>query len=226
MNLLEVEGLAAGYGQSQVLFDIGLAVAPGQCVTLLGRNGMGKTTTIKTIMGLLRPWGGVVRWKGRTVQGRPPHAMARLGLGLVPEGRQVFPNLTVRENLVATGRGGGSSHAWTLARVHALFPRLAERASNFGNQLSGGEQQMLAIGRALMTNPELLILDEARKGCRPWCGVRSGLRCDRSRPKAWRFWWSTRTWRRCWNWLSATTSSRRARWPGAAAPRNCATSGP
>ena len=167
MNLLEVEGLAAGYGQSQVLFDIGLAVAPGQCVTLLGRNGMGKTTTIKTIMGLLRPWGGVVRWKGRTVQGRPPHAMARLGMGLVPEGRQVFPNLTVRENLVATGRGGGSSHAWTLARVHALFPRLAERASNFGNQLSGGEQQMLAIGRALMTNPELLILDEATEGLSP-----------------------------------------------------------
>ncbi len=110
-------------------------------------------------------WRGAL--EGARRPGAPPHAMARLGLGLVPEGRQVFPNLTVRENLVATGRGGGSSHAWTLARVHALFPRLAERASNFGNQLSGGEQQMLAIGRALMTNPELLILDEATEGLSP-----------------------------------------------------------
>ena len=167
MNLLEVEGLTAGYGQSQVLFGMSLAVAPGQCVTLLGRNGMGKTTTIKTIMGLLTPLGGAVRWKGQAVQGRPSYAIAKLGLGLVPEGRQVFPNLSVRENLVATGRQRGGAHAWTIERVHQLFPRLAERASNFGNQLSGGEQQMLAIGRALMTNPELLILDEATEGLSP-----------------------------------------------------------
>jgi branched-chain amino acid transport system ATP-binding protein len=167
MNLLEVEDLAAGYGASQVLFGMNLAVAPGQCVTLLGRNGMGKTTTIKTIMGLLTPLGGTVRWKGQAVQGRPPYAIARLGLGLVPEGRQVFPNLSVRENLVATGRQRGAPNAWTMERVHCLFPRLAERASNFGNQLSGGEQQMLAIGRALMTNPELLILDEATEGLSP-----------------------------------------------------------
>ena len=166
-QLLEVEGLTAGYGQSQVLFGMSLAVAPGQCVTLLGRNGMGKTTTIKTIMGLVAPLGGAVSWKGQAVQGRPPHAIAKLGLGLVPEGRQVFPNLSVRENLVATGRARGGAHAWTLERVHQLFPRLAERASNFGNQLSGGEQQMLAIGRALMTNPELLILDEATEGLSP-----------------------------------------------------------
>ena len=128
---------------------------------------MGKTTTIKTIMGLLTPLGGTVRWKGQAVQGRPPYAIARLGLGLVPEGRQVFPNLSVRENLVATGRQRGAPNAWTMERVHRLFPRLAERASNFGNQLSGGEQQMLAIGRALMTNPELLILDEATEGLSP-----------------------------------------------------------
>ncbi len=167
MNLLEVDGLTAGYGQSQVLFGMNLAVAPGQCVTLLGRNGMGKTTTIKAIMGLLVPLGGSVRWKGQAVQGRPPYAIAKLGLGLVPEGRQVFPNLSVRENLLATGRQRQSDNAWTLDRVHGLFPRLAERASNFGNQLSGGEQQMLAIGRALMTNPELLILDEATEGLSP-----------------------------------------------------------
>lgn len=167
MNLLEVDGLTAGYGQSQVLFGMNLTVAPGQCVTLLGRNGMGKTTTIKTIMGLLPPLGGSVRWKGQAVQGRPPYAIAKLGLGLVPEGRQVFPNLSVRENLVATGRVRGGAHAWTIERVHQLFPRLAERASNFGNQLSGGEQQMLAIGRALLTNPELLILDEATEGLSP-----------------------------------------------------------
>ena len=167
MNLLEVEGLTAGYGVSQVLFGMNLAVGPGQCATLLGRNGMGKTTTIKAIMGLLAPTGGAVRWKGQAVQGRPPYAIAKLGLGLVPEGRQVFPNLSVRENLVATGRQRGGNKAWTLERVHQLFPRLAERASNFGNQLSGGEQQMLAIGRALMTNPELLILDEATEGLSP-----------------------------------------------------------
>ena len=165
--MLHVRGLIAAYGASRVLHGVDLDIMPGEVVTLMGRNGMGKTTTIKTIMGLLTPLGGTVRWKGQAVQGRPPYAIARLGLGLVPEGRQVFPNLSVRENLVATGRQRGGAHAWTIERVHQLFPRLAERASNFGNQLSGGEQQMLAIGRALMTNPELLILDEATEGLSP-----------------------------------------------------------
>ena len=167
--LLEVEGLNAGYGKSQVLFGMTLRVDAGTCSTLLGRNGMGKTTTIKSIMGLIKPSRGEVRWKGRDIRAREPHAVARLGLGLVPEGRQIFPNLTVRENLVATAatRHRGGAGYWTLERVHQLFPRLAERANNFGNQLSGGEQQMLAIGRALMTNPELLILDEATEGLSP-----------------------------------------------------------
>ena len=166
--LLEVAGLEAGYGKSQVLFGMGLQVQPGRCSTLLGRNGMGKSTTIKSVMGLLKPTRGEVRWKGQAIQGRPPHAVARLGLGLVPEGRQIFPTLTVRENLVATARlRSDAKSPWTVERVHQLFPRLAERARNFGNQLSGGEQQMLAIGRALLTNPELLILDEATEGLSP-----------------------------------------------------------
>ena len=168
-TLMEVQELDAGYGKSQVLFGMQLRVGAGQCATLLGRNGMGKTTTIKSIMGLIKPSRGEVRWKGRDIRAREPHAVARLGLGLVPEGRQIFPNLTVRENLVATAatRHRGGAGYWTLERVHQLFPRLAERANNFGNQLSGGEQQMLAIGRALMTNPELLILDEATEGLSP-----------------------------------------------------------
>nr|WP_316642070.1 ABC transporter ATP-binding protein [uncultured Roseateles sp.] len=167
-GLLEVRGLEAGYGRSQVLFDLSLSVPPGRCVTLLGRNGMGKTTTLKTIMGLLRPARGEVLWRGQAMQGQPPHAMARAGIGLVPEGRQVFPNLSVRENLLATAiRRKGASAPWSLDRVHQLFPRLAERASHRGNQLSGGEQQMLAIGRALMTQPALLILDEATEGLAP-----------------------------------------------------------
>ena len=168
-TLMEVQELDAGYGKSQVLFGMQLRVGAGQCTTLLGRNGMGKTTTIKSIMGLIKPSRGEVRWKGRDIRAREPHAVARLGLGLVPEGRQIFPNLTVRENLVATAatRHRGGAGYWTLERVHQLFPRLAERANNFGNQLSGGEQQMLAIGRALMTNPELLILDEATEGLSP-----------------------------------------------------------
>ena len=168
-TLMEVQGLDAGYGKSQVLFGMQLRVGAGQCATLLGRNGMGKTTTIKSIMGLIKPSRGEVRWKGRDIRAREPHAVARLGLGLVPEGRQIFPNLTVRENLVATAatRHRGGAGYWTLERVHQLFPRLAERANNFGNQLSGGEQQMLVIGRALMTNPELLILDEATEGLSP-----------------------------------------------------------
>ena len=168
-RLMTVEGLNAGYGKSQVLFGMALQVDAGHCTTLLGRNGMGKTTTIKSIMGLLRPSGGQVQWKGRSITAREPHAVAKLGLGLVPEGRQIFPNLTVRENLVATAatRHRSAAGYWNLERVHQLFPRLAERANNFGNQLSGGEQQMLAIGRALMTNPELLILDEATEGLAP-----------------------------------------------------------
>ncbi|MEO6031878.1 MAG: ABC transporter ATP-binding protein [Burkholderiaceae bacterium] len=166
--LLDVIELDAGYGASQVLFGLSLAVRAGCCSTLLGRNGMGKSTTIKSIMGLIRPMHGEVRWKGRPVQGQPPHAIAQAGIGLVPEGRQIFPNLTVHENLVATAnRRKNVATPWTLERVHALFPRLVERRSNFGNQLSGGEQQMLAIGRALMTNPELLILDEATEGLSP-----------------------------------------------------------
>jgi branched-chain amino acid transport system ATP-binding protein len=167
--LLELEHIDAGYGKSQVLFGMGLAVPDGRCVTLLGRNGMGKSTTVKTVMGLIQPTRGVVRWQGQAIHGLPPFAIAQLGLGLVPEGRQVFPNLTVRENLVATAarRHGGGHAPWTLQRVHQLFPRLAERGGHFGNQLSGGEQQMLAIGRALMTNPRLLILDEATEGLSP-----------------------------------------------------------
>ena len=166
--LLDVVDLDAGYGASQVLFGMSIAVHPGCCSTLLGRNGMGKSTTIKSIMGLVKPTRGAVRWKGRAVQGRPPHVIAQAGIGLVPEGRQIFPNLTVHENLVATAnRRRNAAAPWTLARVHALFPRLVERRANFGNQLSGGEQQMLAIGRALMTNPELLILDEATEGLSP-----------------------------------------------------------
>jgi len=166
-SLLEVAGLDAGYGASQVLFGMSFAVQAGRCSTLLGRNGMGKSTTIKTVMGLIKPMRGEVRWKGKPVQAQPPYVMARAGIGLVPEGRQIFPNLTVRENLVATAIQRKTATPWTLQRVHKLFPRLAERSSNFGNQLSGGEQQMLAIGRALMTNPALLILDEATEGLSP-----------------------------------------------------------
>jgi len=167
-RLLDVRAVDAGYGASQVLFGMSIAVEAGRCATLLGRNGMGKSTTIKCVMGLLRPQRGEVHFNGRPMQGRPPYVLAQAGIGLVPEGRQVFPNLTVRENLVATAiPRRGAAAPWTLARVHRLFPRLAERGSNFGNQLSGGEQQMLAIGRALMTNPQLLILDEATEGLSP-----------------------------------------------------------
>jgi branched-chain amino acid transport system ATP-binding protein len=164
--MLRVSGLEAAYGDSQVLFGMELAVDAGQVATLMGRNGMGKTTTVHTIMGVLPPRAGTVTFDGAAIHGLPSHRIARLGLGLVPEGRQIFPNLTVRENLVATARGSGAS-AWTLQRVFEFFPRLAERQGNMGNQLSGGEQQMLAIGRALMTNPRLLILDEATEGLAP-----------------------------------------------------------
>jgi branched-chain amino acid transport system ATP-binding protein len=161
--MLEVEALEAGYGPTQVLFGLSLAVGDGELVTLMGRNGMGKTTTVRAILGLSPPRGGRVRLGGADLAGLPPHRIARAGLGLVPEGRQVFRTLTVAENLRATARAG----AWTIERVLTLFPRLAERLGHMGNQLSGGEQQMLAIGRALMTNPRLLILDEATEGLAP-----------------------------------------------------------
>jgi len=166
--MLAVEALEAAYGVSQVLFGVTFRVDAGEVVTLLGRNGMGKTTTVSAIMGILRPKSGTVRFDGRMLAGLPSFRVARAGLGLVPEGRQIFPNLTVRENLVATAATRGARpDPWTLAKVFALFPRLAERRANLGNQLSGGEQQMLAIARALMTNPRLLILDEATEGLAP-----------------------------------------------------------
>lgn len=167
-SLLRVEELVSGYGRSQVLFGINLEIEQGQCVTLLGRNGMGKTTTINNIMGLVKPWSGNVSFRGARVGGLAPYRVAQAGVGLVPEGRQIFPNLSVRENLIATAADRRKkSSPWDLARIYQMFPRLQERASNFGNQLSGGEQQMLAISRALMTNPDLLILDEATEGLSP-----------------------------------------------------------
>ena len=167
--MLQVEGLEAAYGESQVLFGLELAVGAGEAVTLLGRNGMGKTTCVRAVMGLMRPRAGRIRFEARDITGLPSFSVARAGLGLVPEGRQVFPNLSVRENLVATARApdAKAGAAWTLERVLALFPALRERLAALGNQLSGGEQQMLAIGRALMTNPKLLILDEATEGLAP-----------------------------------------------------------
>jgi branched-chain amino acid transport system ATP-binding protein len=165
--MLSIRQLQASYGAAQVLFDISLEVRAGEVVTLLGRNGMGKTTTIRSIMGLLRPRGGEVRFDGAAVTGLAPYRIAQTGIGLVPEGRQIFPTLTVEENLVATASARTGSRRWTLDAVYELFPRLKERRSNLGTQLSGGEQQMLAIGRALMTNPKLLILDEATEGLAP-----------------------------------------------------------
>ena len=162
--MLEVRAIETAYGRSQVLFGVSLEVGASQVVSLLGRNGMGKTTTVKSIMGITAAKAGSIRFDGKPLAGLPSYRIAQAGLGLVPEGRQVFPNLTVRENLVATARRGGP---WNLERVFALFPQLGERQSNYGNQLSGGEQQMLAIGRALMTNPRLLILDEATEGLAP-----------------------------------------------------------
>ena len=162
--MLELRSVETAYGRSQVLFGVSLECAASQVVSLLGRNGMGKTTTVKSIMGLCAPKAGEIRFDGKPIRGLPSYRIAKAGIGLVPEGRQVFPNLTVRENLVATARRGG---AWTLERVYGLFPQLKERQNNYGNQLSGGEQQMLAIGRALMTNPRLLILDEATEGLAP-----------------------------------------------------------
>ncbi|MDU0342389.1 ABC transporter ATP-binding protein [Bosea rubneri] len=166
--MLSVRSLQSAYGASQVLFDVGLDIGEGEVVTLLGRNGMGKTTTVRSLMGLLAPKGGEISFDGRKLKGSTPEAIARCGIGLVPEGRQVFPTLTVRENLVATAANRlGRSSPWTLERVYALFPRLQERAGQSARTLSGGEQQMLAVGRALMTNPKLLILDEATEGLAP-----------------------------------------------------------
>jgi branched-chain amino acid transport system ATP-binding protein len=164
--MLEVSALEAAYDRSQVLFGMSFRVAAGEVATLMGRNGMGKTTTVSSVMGILPARAGSIRFEGQEIVGLPPHRIARLGLGLVPEGRQIFPNLSVRENLVATARPRPGA-SWTLDRVFAFFPRLAERQGNMGSQLSGGEQQMLAIGRALMTNPRLLILDEATEGLAP-----------------------------------------------------------
>ena len=156
--LLEVSTIETCYGLSQVLFGMSLVIEPGEMVTLMGRNGMGKTTTVRSIMGLTPAIAGGIRFDGREIRGLPSYRVAKLGIGLVPEGRQVFPNLTAR---------GAAAEPWTLDKVCALFPRLAERLASMANQLSGGEQQMLAIGRALMTNPRLLILDEATEGLAP-----------------------------------------------------------
>jgi branched-chain amino acid transport system ATP-binding protein len=166
--LLEVVGAQAGYGTLPVLFGVDLTIRPGEAVTLLGRNGVGKTTTVRCIVGLLKATSGMIRFEGRRIDGWTADRVGRAGIALVPEGRRIFPNLTVRENLIAFAADRrGAATPWTLERVYALFPRLAERADNMGSQLSGGEQQMLAIGRALMTNPSLLILDEATEGLAP-----------------------------------------------------------
>ena len=165
--LLDVAGLAASYGHAKVLFDITFGIGEGEVVTLLGRNGMGKTTTIRSIMGLMRGTSGRIVFRRADISRRPPFRIAQAGIGLVPEGRQIFPTLSVEENLIATAATRDGRSRWTLARIYELFPRLEERRANLGTQLSGGEQQMLAVGRALMTNPRLLILDEATEGLAP-----------------------------------------------------------
>lgn len=163
MSLLSLKGVESFYGASQALFGVDLSVEDGEVVALMGRNGMGKTTTISSILGMVKPRGGSISFAGKEIAGQQPHRIAQQGLGLVPEGRRCFPNLTVEENLLVAARGSD----WTLARVTELFPRLGERLGQYANTLSGGEQQMLAIGRALMTNPRLLILDEATEGLAP-----------------------------------------------------------
>ena len=166
--LLEVSSIETSYGLSRVLFGISFAIAPGEVVSLMGRNGMGKTTTVRSIMGLTRATAGSIRFDGEEIRDLPSYRVAKLGVGLVPEGRQVFPNLTARENLLATAANRtATAEPWTLEKIFALFPRLGSRAGAMANLLSGGEQQMLAIGRALMTNPRLLILDEATEGLAP-----------------------------------------------------------
>jgi len=169
-TLLEVRDIHASYGRAQALFGVSFQVNAGEVVTLLGRNGMGRSTTIKCLFGLLPVTQGEIIFCGKVASTMPSYSIARLGLGLVPEGRQVFPNLTVEENLIATARAAarhGGKSEWTLKRVYEFFPRLQERSGNLGGLLSGGEQQMLAIGRALMTNPRLLVLDEATEGLAP-----------------------------------------------------------
>jgi branched-chain amino acid transport system ATP-binding protein len=166
--LLALDNVETRYGLSQVLFGVSLAIAPGEMVTLMGRNGMGKTTTVRSVMGLTPAMAGSIRFAGHEIAGLPSFRVAQLGIGLVPEGRQIFPNLTTRENLVATAADrNAAAEPWTLDKVCQLFPRLGERLGSMGNLLSGGEQQMLAISRALMTNPRLLILDEATEGLAP-----------------------------------------------------------
>ena len=166
--LLEVSGIETSYGLSRVLFGISFNVGRGEMVALMGRNGMGKTTTVRSIMGLTPSAAGTIRFNGTQIRGLPAYRIAKLGIGLVPEGRQVFPNLTTRENLLATAANhNDAAEPWTLEKIIALFPHLAERANAMASLLSGGEQQMLAIGRALMTNPRLLILDEATEGLAP-----------------------------------------------------------
>ena len=168
-KLLKVSNLHASYGRAQVLFGVDISVSKGEVVTLLGRNGMGRSTTIKCLFGLLQSSSGLIEFQSQRVDNLPSFQIASKGLGLVPEGRQVFPNLTVEENLIATARDNKDSQLkpWTLDRVYQFFPRLRERQRNLGSQLSGGEQQMLAIGRALMTNPSLMVLDEATEGLAP-----------------------------------------------------------
>ncbi len=165
-SVLTLDGIETCYGLSQVLFGVSLAIDPGEMITVMGRNGMGKTTTVRSIMGLSPARAGSIRFLGDEIRGLPSYKVAQRGIGLVPEGRQIFPNLSVRENLLATAVSRDGQD-WTLGRIYELFPRLAERDASMGNQLSGGEQQMLAIGRALMTNPRLLILDEATEGLAP-----------------------------------------------------------
>jgi branched-chain amino acid transport system ATP-binding protein len=166
--MLDVKGLETSYGLSQVLFGVSFRIEAGQVATLLGRNGMGKTTTVRTVMGMLPSRGGTISFAEQPLTGLPSYRIAQAGIGLVPEGRQIFPNLTVRENLVATAANRRhEKDPWTLDKVFDLFTNLRERQRNYGNQVSGGEQQMLAIGRALMTNPRLLILDEATEGLAP-----------------------------------------------------------
>ena len=166
--MLEVKSIETSYGTSQVLFGMSFTVNEGEVVSLLGRNGMGKTTTIRSLMGMVPTHGGSITFEGREVQNLKDYQIAKLGLGLVPEGRQIFPNLTVRENLIATAANRtGTDNPWEVDHVVDMFPNLGNRMNNMGNQLSGGEQQMLAVGRALMTNPKLLILDEATEGLAP-----------------------------------------------------------
>jgi branched-chain amino acid transport system ATP-binding protein len=165
--MLDVRNLSAFYGPAQALFNITFSVNAGEVVTLIGRNGMGKTTTISTLMGIVQARSGSATFDGQSLTGLPSYRIAQAGLGLVPEGRQIFPTLSVEENLVATAAARFETARWTLDRIYEFFPRLEERRRNMGNQLSGGEQQMLAIGRALMTNPKLLILDEATEGLAP-----------------------------------------------------------